>query len=278
MTGRGSRVQGARRRWRPVFLLCFFALAASVHFYTFYVTKTSTASAVNRAQVALHNAHMAARSNAEKLISADAAQQRSLTVNAAAAHMKYIDEISGVRGIGTSGMSGEGPLAAADLMVWEHDSQALQAVLQDIQAAQQEVASIDQALAAGDSAAPNPQAALAWSLIAVILSGLLTVATGALNARRFAIRQGDHLLWAGLDWRRLYAAGGLVQVLTAMLVGSALSSLVHVDDRERYGEEWVGDMADINGRWRRAWWAITLRIFAPHGINNVREELSTRKY
>ena len=175
-------------------------------------------------------------------------------------------------------MAGIGPLALLDRSILEVDSQALQTVVADIGAAQRRVVTIDGAIAAYDAAALFPQVALAWSLFALIGSSLLTVATGTLGARRFIVRQSDRFPETSADWRRLSAPGGWIQVLTAMLVSSAVAALRDADDKDRYGEEWAGDMSDINGKWRRAWWAITLRISAPHGINAARKGFSVKRY
>jgi hypothetical protein len=255
-------------------VMCLLVLAASVHFFALYVAKAAAAS---RALEASHEAHVTLAGVMHE-ISVAQGKQKSLKARVTADQTRLADEVNGIPGPGLSGMAGFGPLASYDRMTVILDSHVLQTVVQDIQAAQRALGTIERAIAADDSAARFPQVALVWSLVALISSGLLTAATGALNARQFIIRQGDHLLWASLDWRRTYAAGGWAQVLTVMLVGSAAAALGHADDRDRYGEEWAGDMADISGKWRRAWWAIILRIFAPRGINGAREELSARKY
>lgn len=268
-----SWARGHRRRRWPVFMICLLALAASVHLFALYVAKTDAAG---RALEASRHAHVNLADVRHGIFVAED-RQKSLKAKVAADQTKYVHEVYGIPGPGVSGLPGMGPLARNDQMVLNQDSQVLQTVVGDIQAAQRTVGSIERAIEADDSAARFPQSALAWSLAALISSGLLTTATGALNARRFIVRQGDHLLWEGPDWRRTYAAGGWSQMLTAILVGSAVSALRNADDRDRYGEEWASDMADISGKWRRAWWAMTLRISAPRGINGAREELSVRR-
>jgi hypothetical protein len=190
----------------------------------------------------------------------------------------FTDESSGIPGPGVTGRAGFGPQAREDQSQLNQVLQILRTVAGDVQTAQRTVGTLERTIAADDLAARSPQADLAWSLAALIGTCLLLAATGTLNARRSIVRHGVYLLWASQDWRRLYAAGGWAQVLTVMLVGSAVAALGRPDDRDRYGEEWAGDMANISGKWRRAWWAITLRIFAPHGINTAHEELSARKY
>jgi hypothetical protein len=269
-----SRAQDSRRTWLPVFMICLLALAASAHFYDLYVAKSAAAG------MALRASQQAGASLAgvkhDIFVAED--NKKSLTARVATDQTRYSDELDGIPGPGLSGMVGMGPLARDDQMILDQDSQILQTAAVDIQAARRTAGTIERAIAADDREARLPQDALAWSLIALISSGLLTVASGALNARRFIVRRRDHLPGASPDWRRIYAAGGWTQVLTVMLVDSAVSALAHVDDRDRYDEEWTGDMADISGKCRRAWWAITLRISALRGINGAREELSVRKY
>jgi len=257
-----------------VFVICLLALAASVHFYALYDAKTVAA---NRALEASRKANVVL-ANVKREILASQGYQKSLKARVAADRTIFTDETSGIAGPGFTGVAGFGPVAQEDQMILNRDLRILRTVVGDVQTAQRTVGTTERAIAADDFAARSPQAGLAWSLVALIGSGLLAAATGPLNARRSIVRQGGYLPWASQDWQRLYAAGGWAQVLTVMLVGSAVASLGHPDDRDRYGEEWAGDMANISGKWRRAWWAITLRIFAPHGINSARGELSARKY
>lgn len=58
--------------------------------------------------------------------------------------------------------------------------------------------------------------------------------------------------------------------VTMGLIASAVCTLDHPDDQDRYREEWSADSDEIPGKWRRLRWALLLRLCAPRGIRSAR--------
>jgi hypothetical protein len=58
--------------------------------------------------------------------------------------------------------------------------------------------------------------------------------------------------------------------LTTGLIASAVHALDHLDDQNRYCEEWAADSEEIPDKWQRLRWALLLRLFAPMGIRSAR--------
>ncbi len=119
MTPRGSSAaRGVRSKWWLLFLVCLLALAASVHFYILYAAKSATAA---RAQEASRQARVTLTGVRQGIVVAEN-RQKQIKAKKAAHRKAYLAELTGIPGTGSSGMSGDGPLARRDLMTVNEDS------------------------------------------------------------------------------------------------------------------------------------------------------------